>query len=378
MRNYITLPPLNDKAIMIAPISPASQSWKDVDTIGYVDPGSRWMMNDDGSYVPIMKYDPGIRFQGLYQRYYCLPWILASCYEAEVFAIDAHNEPELLYCDEFIPSCKDWLQKTRSGGTKVFFTLETQSFHKLPPRYVKAFGLIEKIIVPYEREFFTKCVDYEAFEPYDSKFEFVGNIVNPNTVTMLKNSKENARSNLGLSQDKTIVFCTYGRGEGAAEIVSSISQIGSELHTQFPNLLFIISDPTGDFEKMNPKKSWMQFIGLDYVKAMTSLAACDYTVQGLGTSTLIETLVAGKPMVAVSLDRPYEEQASKGRGVQAFELGVHIPLQDFNTERLKHSLLHVMKQEPTRHQRSNLQKVLGDLKGSERVCDLLTKYLTVS
>jgi UDP:flavonoid glycosyltransferase YjiC (YdhE family) len=109
---------------------------------------------------------------------------------------------------------------------------------------------------------------------------------------------------------------------------------------------------------------------------MTTLAACDYTVQGLGTSTLIETLVAGKPMVAISLDRPYEEQVSKGRGVQAFELGIHIPLQDFNTERLKNSLLSVINEEPNKNQTTNFRKVLGDLKGSQRMCNLLMKYLT--
>jgi len=371
MRNYLTLPSLRDKALMIAPIAPASLSWKDVNTIGYVDSGKRVILDEDGNYRKIRKYDPGIKFDSNLEHYYLLPWSIAQAYKSKVLIIDAHNEPELVYCDEIFPRFDKIVRSCLEHGLRILFTLETQAFDRLPLRYRKAFERLDSIIIPYEKDFFEKCVPLKPLEEFYDKIKFVGNIVSPDLVNMLRIRKEDARKALSLPEDKIIVFCTYGRGEGAQGIVDAVVKVGDELIEKHPELFFIISDPAGDFRKLIPKRDWMDFIGLDYQRAMMTLVACDCTIQGLGTGTLMETLVARKPMIAISLDRPYQEQASKGKGIQEFGIGIYIPLEKASVKSISEALIRILEEDYTKILSKVLPRVLGDLRGAERVADLV-------
>ncbi|MGQ9468610.1 MAG: glycosyltransferase [Nitrososphaerales archaeon] len=375
MRNYITLPSLRDKALMIAPIAPASLSWKEVNTIGYVDSGKRVVLDEDGNYKEIRKYDPSINFDSNLEHYYLLPWCIARAYRSKVMIIDAHNEPELVYCEEIFPRFNEIIRSCLAHGLRILFTLETQAFNKLPLRYKKAFERLDSIIIPYEKDFFTKCVPLEPFEEFYDKIKFVGNIISPDLINMLRIRKEDARKALNLPEDKRIVFCTYGRGEGAQGIVNAIVKVGDEIIKKYPELFFIISDPTGEFRRLTPKRDWIDFIGLDYQKAMMTLSACDFTIQGLGTGTLMEALVAGKPMIAISLDRPYQEQASKGKGIQEFGIGIYMPLDKVSVKSISEALIRILEEDYGKLLPRVLPKVLGDLKGAERVANLLSSYL---
>ncbi|MCP8307764.1 MAG: hypothetical protein H3Z54_03620 [archaeon] len=375
MMNYITLPSLRDKALMIAPIAPASLSWKEINTIGYVDSGKRVILDEDGNYREIRKYDPGIKFDSNLEHYYLLPWSIAQAYRSKVLIIDAHNEPELVYCDKIFPKFNEIVRSCLQRGLRILFTLETQAFDKLPLRYKKAFERLDSIIIPYEKDFFEKCVPLKPFEEFYDKIKFVGNIISQDLLNMIRIRKEDARRALNLPEDKTIVFCTYGRGEGAQDIVNAIVKVGDELIKKHSELFFIISDPTGEFRKSIPKRDWIDFIGLDYQRAMITLASCDCTIQGLGTGTLMEALVAGKPMIAISLDRPYQEQASKGKGIQEFGIGTYMPLEKASAKSILEALIRILEEDYTKILSKALPKVLGDLKGAERVANLLSSYL---
>ncbi|MFQ5763114.1 MAG: glycosyltransferase, partial [Candidatus Bathyarchaeia archaeon] len=261
------------------------------------------------------------------------------------------------------------------GLRRTVFTLETQRFNVLPLRYRRVFEKCDLILVPYELEFFQQCVPLEPFEDFKPKMMFFGNAIHPNTVRLLRKPKDEARASLHLPIQKTIVFCAYGRGEGAMKVVSTVVHAGEKLTAKNKDLLFILSDPTGEFQKACPPRDWLQFVGLDSEKALATLAACDCTIQGLGTNTLLEAMVAGKPMVAISLDRPYEEQASKGRGVASLGLGTHLPLGAVNEETIEDALLRTLEEGSTSQRSKALSTALGDLKGAERIAAELSRNI---
>lgn len=377
LRNYVTLPPLQGKTVLMAPMVLASLSWKDVNSLGYVDDGVRLMLEEDGTYRTVRKYDPNLPYRLGVEGYYFLPWMLTYLYKAQVLVVDAHNEPEIIYCDEFLPQFADIVRLCRERNLrKVVFTLETQVFQKLPLRYRRAFEKVDIILVPYEKEFFVECVPLEPFEEFEDKMLYVGNVISSSVVEMLRTPKMEARKMLKFPADKIIVFCTYGKGEGAQRVVEALVQLGDEFTAKHPDAHFIISDPTGNFKQTVPSRRWLEFIELDYQKAMMTLAACDCTIQGLGTSTLLEGLVAGKPMVAISLERPYEEQDAKGRGLKKFGLGEHLPISQITPKNIS-SALHKVLEEGYEEKLSRvLSRVVGDLKGAERAASFLASTLT--
>ncbi|WP_309493255.1 hypothetical protein [Candidatus Hecatella orcuttiae] len=377
LRNYLTLPPLKDRAVLIAPMTLANLSWEVVNSVGYVDGGARMVLEEDGSLQTTVKYDSHLPYKPSVEGYYLIPWAHAYLHRARMLVVDAHNEPEIVYCDELFPQSADIVRLCREQGLrKVVFTLETQVFRKLPLRYRRAFEKVDILLVPYEKEFFAECVSLEPFEEFEDKMFYAGSVINPSIVKILRTPKTKAREMLKLPADKTVIFCTYGKGEGAQRIVEALVQIGDDFAAKHPGTHFIVSDPTGRFRQSMPSRPWLEFIGLDYQKAMMTMAACDCTIQGLGTSTLLEGLVAGKPMVAISLERPYEEQEAKGRGVEKFGLGEYLPISQVSPRSISNALQRVLEEGYGKKLRQALPRTLGNLKGAEKIADLLASILS--
>ncbi|MFQ5763141.1 MAG: hypothetical protein ACE5PO_08915, partial [Candidatus Bathyarchaeia archaeon] len=116
VRSYLTLPPLRDNSVLIAPVVPASLTWREVNTVGYMDPGDRFILGDDGQLTRIAKFNSGVTFKADLTQYYALPWTVALATHGSTLVIDAHNEPELFLAGELWEECRGIVKAAHDSG----------------------------------------------------------------------------------------------------------------------------------------------------------------------------------------------------------------------------------------------------------------------
>ncbi|MEK6823045.1 MAG: hypothetical protein AABY13_04395, partial [Nanoarchaeota archaeon] len=126
---------------------------------------------------------------------------------------------------------------------------------------------------------------------------------------------------------KSFVYCTFGAGEGADEVMPIIYEVAKERKDVF----FGITDPRGELAKEFTKRdigiknktndgSQVQVGGLPNLCLFKSspethlqrVAIADASIQGNGSGTTYESIYAQTPSVNIPLRRPGYEQLIKG------------------------------------------------------------------
>jgi hypothetical protein len=255
--------------------------------------------------------------------------------DAKLFYIDDQNSMETVFLDEIGQVVNKNLPKLRSIMPKGHISMEIETQYLDSKTKLRALE---------ESDYIHLSCDADFFKNVSSDSHLVGGLADK-VIPMgfpLSESIKNFFDKINLDRENkkldiisqynnscsNFVYCTFGAGSGADEVLDVIYKVAQERK----NVLFGISDPKDSMKSIYVKKGFdikntdKGFIvgELDNLYLMksqsrdehlTKVGCADLTIQGNGSGTTYESIYARTPMLNIPLKRPGFEQLIKGMGV---------------------------------------------------------------
>jgi hypothetical protein len=157
-----------------------------------------------------------------------------------------------------------------------------------------------------------------------------------------KQLKKDLMKKYGFQEDTTFVYCTFGAGNGADEVMAELYGLAK----QRKDTLFVVADPSGNLAKMFNDKgiacrqtaNGAEVADLENlhlvkngnrVEHFEQIAAADALIQANGSGGTYESMYAQAPSVNLPLKRAGLEQFIKARGIEKLGGGKMLLLSDF-------------------------------------------------
>ncbi len=289
-------------------------------------------------------------------------------HDVRLVYIDDQNSPETIFPEKIAKAIgvrNPGAIKYHAPNTKISFEIETQIWdfignNGMGTTRQECFSKVDYIHLSSDADFFKAVVGKYPFGEYSHKIIPMGFPVSSeklnrfNEMKLSSSLKDKYRQEMltrTASDKQRICYSTFGAGEGAEQVIDTLlDSIDSR-----SDCLFITNDPRGGLlaklkstkvgnpdgnlsdafkyniesvngkgiTKVKTKKGNDLFLITDNTLSghLDYLASSDLVIQGAGSGTTYEGIASGVPLISLPLNRPGYEQIIKGMGIEIFNCG---------------------------------------------------------
>jgi hypothetical protein len=266
--------------------------------------------------------------------------------------IDDQNAPESVFTERIakvIGVKNPGTLRSNAPNAKIAFEIETQIWDRVGIYAIgetrrECFDEVDYVHLSSDIDFFKKVIGNYKFTNYQQKIipmgfplaSWIMDIFDGYRADENKRAKakKDTLSKVSESEDKNFVYCTFGGGAGAEELLEMLVEVAGKRK----DCVFGLTDGKGDFEKELAKKGYeievhdefkrvkskdgsgylVLMKGVGQKEHLEKVACADALLQGTGSGSTYESIRAARPMIALPLNRPGYEQVIKGLGVEMF------------------------------------------------------------